>query len=220
VLKRVFIQRGSIGTAKSGNLLRVSTNDQSCERQEKDLLDYAKKANFEVHAIFKETASGIKDQRAQRKKVMALAQGRVIDAILVTELTRWGRSTTDLIQTINELQVWNVSLIAQTGFQFDVSTAQGKLLATLMASLAEFERDLLRERVRSGLAAARANGKVLGRKHGQRPKSDKMASKVLDLIKAGLSYRQIAEEVKLNKDTVMDIVKRDRNPLASDQITA
>lgn len=70
---------------------RVSINDQSCERQEKDLLDYAKRANFEVISIFKETASGIKDQRAQRKKVMALAQDRRIDAILVAELTRWGK---------------------------------------------------------------------------------------------------------------------------------
>jgi DNA invertase Pin-like site-specific DNA recombinase len=67
-------------------------------------------------------------------------------------------STIDLIETIHGLQTWNVSLIAQTGFQFDISTAQGKLLASFMASLAEFERDLLKERVRSGLAIAQANG--------------------------------------------------------------
>ena len=87
---------------------------------------------------------------------MALAQKRLIDVILVTELTRWGRSTLDLVQTIHYLQRWNVSLLAQTGIQFDVSTPQGKLIASLMAILAEFERDLLRERVRSGIAAAKA----------------------------------------------------------------
>lgn len=189
---------------------RVSTNDQSCERQEKDLLDYAKRADFEVHAIFKETASGIKDDRAQRKKIMSLAQSRLIDAILVTELTRWGRSTIDLMQTIQDLQSWNVSVIAQTGFQFDISTAQGKLLASLMASLAEFERDLLRERVRSGLALAKARGKQLGRKHGERPKSDKLAPKVLELLNAGLSYRTIADKVGLSKNTVMGIVQRNQ----------
>lgn len=188
---------------------RVSTHDQSCERQEKDLLDYAKRAGFEVHSIFKETASGIKGDRLQRKKIMALAQSRFIDAILVTELTRWGRSTIDLMQTIQELQAWHVSLIAQTGFQFDISTAQGKLFASLMSSLAEFERDLLRERVRSGLATAKARGKILGRKHGERP-SDKLAPKVLELFNKGSSYRQIADEVKLNKDTVMAIVKRNQ----------
>ena len=189
---------------------RVSTNDQSCERQERDLLNYANKAGFTVHSIFKETASGIKDDRAQRKKVMALAQRRVIDGILVTELTRWGRSTIDLMQTIQDLQTWNVSVIAQTGFQFDISTAQGKLLASLMVSLAEFERDLLRERVRSGLALAKARGKQLGRQQGQRPKSDKLAPKVLEMVKAGRSYRHIAHELSLSKNTVMGIVQREK----------
>lgn len=189
---------------------RVSTHDQSCERQEKDLLEYAKRAGFEVYAIYKETASGIKNDRVERKKVLALAQARTIDSILVTELTRWGRSTIDLMQTIQELQAWNVSIIAQTGFQFDITTAQGKLLASLMASLAEFERDLLRERVRSGLAAAKSRGKILGRKIGERPKSDKLASKVLELFNAGQSYRQIAKEACLSTNTVMGIIKRNR----------
>lgn len=187
---------------------RVSTNDQSCDRQERDLLQYAERAGFVVHAIFKETASGVKDDRIQRKKVLALAQARVIDAILVTELTRWGRSTIDLMQTIQDLQSWNVSVIAQTGFQFDVSTAQGKLLASLMASLAEFERDLLKERVRSGLAAAKARGKTLGRQIGDRPKSDKLAPKVIELFNAGNSYRKIASECQLSTNTVMGILRR------------
>jgi putative DNA-invertase from lambdoid prophage Rac len=187
---------------------RVSTNDQSCERQEKDLLAFAKRAGYAVHAVFRETASGIKEQRAQRNAVTALARDRRIDAILVTELTRWGRSTIDLMQTINELQAWDVSLIAQNGFQFDITTAQGKLLASMMASLAEFERDLLRERVRSGLAAAKASGKKLGRQDGQRPKSDKLAPQVLKLFKAGESYRNIAAQLQLSKNTVMAIVKR------------
>lgn len=187
---------------------RVSTHDQSCERQERDLLEYAKKADFVVHAVFKETASGGKEDRIQRKKIMTLAQARAIDAILVTELTRWGRSTIDLMQTIQDLQAWNVSVIAQTGFQFDISTAQGKLFASLMASLAEFERDLLKERICSGLAAAKARGKILGRKHGERPKSEKAAAKVLELFNIGQSYRQIAQEVCLSKNTVMEIVKR------------
>lgn len=187
---------------------RVSTHDQSCERQERDLLEYAKRANFVVHAIFKETASGVKDDRAQRKKVMGLAQARVIDAVLVTELTRWGRSTVELMQTIQDLQSWNVSVVAQTGFQFDISTAQGKLLASLMASLAEFERDLLKERIRSGLAAAKARGKALGRQIGDRPKSDKLAPKVIELFNAGNSYRKIASECELSPNTVVGILRR------------
>lgn len=104
------------------------------------------------------------------KKGLALAQARDVDVILVTELTRWGRSMLDLFHTFQDLQAWNVSLIAQTGLQFDLRSAQGKLIASLMAALAEFERDLLRERVRSGIAAARKRGVVFGRRPGQRIK--------------------------------------------------
>src|SRR5262245_3511959 len=78
---------------------RVSTDDQSCARQERDLRAFARRAGHRIVAAFKETASGAKNDRVERKKVMALAQAREIDAILVTELSRWGRSTQDLVQT-------------------------------------------------------------------------------------------------------------------------
>ena len=69
---------------------RVSTADQTCARQERDLRAFAKKAGYKIVGVWKETASGSKDERAKRKKVLALAQARKIDVILVTELTRWG----------------------------------------------------------------------------------------------------------------------------------
>jgi DNA invertase Pin-like site-specific DNA recombinase len=89
-----------------------------------------------------------------------------------------------------------------------VSTSSGKLMRTIMAGLAEFERDLIRERVKSGLAAAKARGITLGRQLGQRP-SDKKAKKVLGLHAEGLSYRLIARNLGLSKNTVMDIVRRE-----------
>jgi len=187
---------------------RVATEDQSCERQERDLRAFAKRAGHEIIAVFREIASGAKNDRAERKKVMALAQARKIDAILVTELSRWGRSTQDLVQTLDDLHSWKVSVRAQTGLSFDLSTASGKLMRTIMAGLAEFERDLIRERVKSGLSAAKARGVALGRQVGQRP-SDKKAKKVLQLHKEGLSYRLIGRNVGLSKNTVMDIVWRE-----------
>ena len=72
---------------------RVSTVDQSCERQLRDLAAFAERGGFEVVATFAETASGTKDSRRERKRVLDLAQRREIDAVLVTELSRWGRST-------------------------------------------------------------------------------------------------------------------------------
>ncbi len=187
---------------------RVSTDDQSCERQERDLTAFAERANYNVVGIWKEVGSGTKANRSERKKVMALAQDRQIDAIVVTELTRWGRSAIDLIQSLQELQAWGISLRAQTGLQFDLSTPQGKIIAGFMALLAEFERDVLSERIRSGIAAARARGKQMGRRPGQRIKSDRLAPKVLELKKQGDSYRQIAKQLKISKNTVTDIVKR------------
>ena len=195
---------------------RVSTADQSCERQERDLLAFAERGGLEVAGIWKEVASGAKDQRPERKKVLALAQDRRIDAVLVTEMTRWGRNTQDLLATLQTLQTWNVSLIAQTGLQFDMTTPQGKLIASMMAALAEFERDLLKERIRSGIAAVKARGKILGRRKGEYIKSGKMAPKVLAMVEAGQSYRTIAKELKLSKNTVMGIVHRHRPPCHSE----
>ena len=190
---------------------RVSTTDQSCSRQERDLQAYAQKAGYEVVGVWKETASGSKNNRVERKQVINLAQARKIDGVLVTELTRWGRSTIDLITTLQDLAHWGVSVIATTGLQFDLTTPQGKLIASVMASLAEFERDLVRERVRSGLATAKAKGKKLGRKSGQRVKADRYADKVLQMVTEGHSYRQIAHELHLSKTTVNEIVKRHRH---------
>ena len=152
----------------------------------------------------------MKLDRAERQKVMALAQARHIDAILVTELSRWGRSTTDLLATLKELQARRVSVIALNGMAFDLSTPHGRMIATVLAGIAEFERELIQERIRSGIAAAKARGKKLGRQPGQRPKSDRLAPKVLALIADGRSYRLAGREVGLSKNTVADIVKRNR----------
>lgn len=151
---------------------RVSTSDQDCDRQERDLKEYADRANFEVVGVFKER-----------------------------------RSTQDLMDTLGQLASWDVSLIAQTGLTFDLSTPQGKLIANLMACLAEFEHDLLRERVKSGIATAKARGQIFGRRPGYRP-SDKQAPKVVQLSEVGYSQRKIAAELGLSKTTVNDILKR------------
>jgi putative DNA-invertase from lambdoid prophage Rac len=179
---------------------RVSTHDQNCERQEKDLKEYAARCGYEVVGIWSETMSGMKVDRVKRKEVMKLARARDIDAVLVSELTRWGRSTIDLINTLNELHSWKVSLIAQNGFQCDLSTPHGKMILGIMATLAEFERDLFAERVRSGVALARSKGKVFGRKPGS--KADKYRDKIKVLNDEGKSIRGIAAELGISKGLV------------------
>jgi putative DNA-invertase from lambdoid prophage Rac len=166
---------------------RVSTADQSCARQERDLAAFAERSIYDVVGTFKETGSGVKLERAERRKVMGRAQARQIDAVLVTELSRWGRSTTDLLATLKDLEARRVSVIALNGMAFDLATPHGRMIATVLAGIAEFERELTQERIRSGVAAAKARGKILGRKPGHRPKSDRLASKVIALVGEGRS---------------------------------
>jgi len=80
--------------------------------------------------------------------------------------------------------------------------------ATLLAGIAQFERDLLSERVKSGLAAAKARGKKLGRQPGQWPKSDRLAPQVIEAVENGRSYRWIARDLGISKNTVGGIIKR------------
>lgn len=196
---------GFSGHQKAAIYCRVSTNDQDCERQKNDLMIYAGKCGYDVTHIFLETASGKKNNRAQRKRVIDLARARSINLILVSELTRWGRSTIDLIESLHELNSYNVSLIAQNGFQYDISTPHGKMIASVMASLAEFERELICERVRSGVASAKARGKVLGRPQGG--KTEKLAPRIRILRGQGKSIRSIAAELKVSKALVGEALK-------------
>lgn len=193
---------------------RVSTKDQDCQRQISDLQAFATRAGYEVVEVFQEKASGAKNDRAERTKVMKLAQGRKIDVVLVTELSRWGRSTQDLLTTMQDLQSRNVSIVAVSGMQMDLSTPSGKLMATLLAGVAEFERELIQERVRSGIAQAKANGRLIGRQAGDNYKSAEHEPTIEKLMSEGKSCRAIAAETKLGKTTVAEVMKRLRQQAA------
>ncbi len=182
---------------------RVSTNDQSCERQVAELTVYAERSNFEIVAVVKETGSGAKNDRAERKVILELARKRQIDLVLVSELSRWGRSTTDLRNTIQDLADRQVALRALNGPDFDISTAQGKLMLNMLAAISEFERDLLQERIKSGIAHARFKGTKSGKPIG-RPAFDR-AERVKRLLAEGQSVRSIASELGISKTTVMKV---------------
>ena len=168
-----------------------------------ELTAFAERGGYQVIGVFKETASGAAANRVARNRILDLAQARQIDAILVSELSRWGRSTQDLLDTLNKLAGWKVLVVAMSGMTFELDTPHGRMMATMLAGIAQFERDLLSERVKSSLAAARARGKKLGRQPGQRPKSDKAVAE-------GRSYRWIARDLGISKNTVLDIMKRHR----------
>lgn len=182
---------------------RVSTSDQSCERQIGELTSYAERSGFEIVGMFKETGSGTKTNRVERNKVVELARRRNIDLVLVSELSRWGRSTPDLRSTVERLAECNVALRALNGPELDISTAQGKLMLNLLASISEFERDLLRERIKSGVAHARSKGTKSGKAIGRPVFSN--SDRVQQLLSEGRSVRATAAYLGISKTTVMKV---------------
>lgn len=188
---------------------RVSTSDQSCERQISELTAYAERANFKIVVTAKETASGAKNDRAERKKILDLARKGLIDMVLVTELSRWGRSTTDLRTTIEDLASRQVAVRALNGPDIDISTAQGRLMLNLLSAISEFERDLLQERIKSGIAHARSRGTKSGRAIG-RPIFNQ-SKRVQRLLDTGKSIRAIAAELGISPTTVMKVKTNERS---------
>lgn len=183
---------------------RVSTDDQNCDRQERDLIEFADRAGYEIVAVYRETASGATSDRPERKKIMAAAQTRKVSAVLVTEASRWSRSTIDLLGTLQSLNAWGISLVTLSGISLDLNTPQGKLMAAILSAIAEFERDLIRERVRSGIAAAQAKG----RKFGRPRVSESAIAEIYRLRSQGKSYSQIAAASGISRTKVSEFCRQ------------
>ncbi|UCF91237.1 MAG: recombinase family protein [Desulfobacterales bacterium] len=165
---------------------RVSAADQSVERQVRELREYAQTRGWEIVREFCEVAGGAGQKRPQRDKILRMVRRRALDAILVHALDRWGRSVQDLVLTMAEIEALGVAFVVPG--HIDMTTPMGRMLAHFLGAVAEFERELIRERVRSGLANARAKGKRLGRP----PAVKYRVEKGLFLIEQGKTYREAA----------------------------
>ena len=148
----------------------------------------------------KEVGSGA-SQRKMREQLIEAARRRDIDAVLVWRLDRWGRSVTDLLATLQELEHLGVGFVSLTE-ALDLTTPSGRAMAALLAVFAEFEREILRDRVRAGLAHARANGKRLGRPLTAALQSDQ----VRKLRRSGLSKSAIARQLNIGRTSVRRIL--------------
>jgi putative DNA-invertase from lambdoid prophage Rac len=147
---------------RAGLYARVSTHDQqTIPLQTRAMREYATRRGWRIVLQVKEIGSGA-SQRERREKLLEAACRREIDVVLVCRLDRWGRSVTDLLATLQELEHLGVGLVSLTE-ALDRTTPAGRAMAGLLAVFAEFEREILRERVRAGLAHARQNGQRLGR---------------------------------------------------------
>jgi putative DNA-invertase from lambdoid prophage Rac len=186
---------------RAGLYARVSTNDQqTIPLQMHALREYASRRGWTVALQVREIGSGA-SARELREKIVEAARRRQIEVVLVWRLDRWGRSVTDLLATLQELEHLGVGFVSLTE-ALDLTTPAGRAMAGLLAVFAEFEREILRERVRAGLAHARRNGKRLGRP----ATAAAHAGKVRQLFRDGVSKAAIARRLQIGRTSVRRIL--------------
>src|SRR5262252_8788450 len=152
------------GAMKAGLYARVSTNrGQDPELQLRELLEYAAKRGWEIAGEFVDKGvSGAKDRRPELDRLMLLARTRKLDVVVVWKLDRFGRSLRHLVNALGELESVRVSFVSLHD-NIDLTTPSGRLMFGVIAAMAEFERELIRERVKAGLANAARKGHYAGR---------------------------------------------------------
>ena len=184
-----------------GLYARVSTNDQqTLAMQNRAMREYAARRGWTIALQVREVNSGA-IQRAAREKLLNAARRREIDIVLVWRLDRWGRSVTDLLATLQELEHLGVGFVSLTE-ALDLTTPAGRAMAGLLAIFAEFEREVLRERTKAGLAHARAHGKRLGR-----PATAALrAVEIRKLHGTGVSKSEIARRLQIGRTSVRRIL--------------
>jgi len=182
---------------KIGCYARVSTQDQQTLTLQRDAMaEYAQQRGWSIVATITEVGSGVRERR-QRDQLMRAARRREIDAIVVWRLDRWGRSVVDLVNTLHELHGLGVGFISLHE-ALDFTTPTGRAMASLLAIFAQFEREILRERVKAGIAQARRHGK----RHGRPPSVAHRAPDVQRLATTGLSQSAIARQLGLSRTSV------------------
>jgi DNA invertase Pin-like site-specific DNA recombinase len=204
---RVFGQGSkSAKRVRAGVYARVSTHDQqTIPLPTRALQEYAARRGWTVAVQIKEVGSGA-SERELRGKLLEAARRREIDVVLVWRLDRWGRSLADLVATLQGLERLGVGFVSLTE-ALDLTTPSGRAMAGMLAVFAEFEREILRERVRAGLAHARQNGKRLGRP----PTASRKAGQVRQLYHAGLNKAEIACRLKIGRTSVRRILSANRS---------
>src|SRR5664280_2094887 len=182
---------------------RVSTKDkgQDPEMQLTELREFAAKRGWQVVGEFVDVGvSGSKDSRPQLDNMMRLAKTRKIDVIAVWKLDRFGRSLRHLVDALAELEALGVAFVSLRD-NLDLTTPAGRMMFHVIGAMAEFERELIRERVRAGLAHARSKGQKLGRPRVRRER-DRDAKAIRKMRGEDNSYGEIANALGRTKSDI------------------
>jgi DNA invertase Pin-like site-specific DNA recombinase len=192
----------------AGVYARVSTlhGGQDSTMQTRELAEYCQRRGWQIFDQYVDNGvSGKKDSRPQLNRMMEDAHSRRFDVVVVWRFDRFARSVSHLLralETFNALDIDFVSICEQ----INTNTPTGKLVFTILGAVSEGERNLIAERVRSGLRNARAKGKTLGR-----PKKDVDVARIEALRAAGISWRQIAKKTGMSVGTVFAAARGKRH---------
>lgn len=182
---------------KTALYARVSTTDQHVQSQLLALRDYCTARGFEIYQEYVDSGvSGTKDSRPALNALMDDARKRKFDTIIVYRFDRFARSSRHLIQALEEFKALGIDFISYQE-NIDTSSPLGKAIFVIVSAMAELERNIIVERVKSGLRAARSKGKVLGR-----PQITPDLKQIFSLQDVGKSIREIAAIVGISKSTV------------------
>lgn len=181
---------------------RVSTSDQTCESQRRDLLRYCEQRQWEVAEVFEDSgiSGSIHDRPALNEMMKQARQGRFA-VVVVWKFDRFARSTQHLLEALQEFQQLGVQFVSYSE-GIDTSTSLGMLIYTFLAGLSQFEKSLIRERCASGQARAKAQGIHCGR-----PRTGLDIGRALELQKAGLGVRRIGKQLGVSYATVFRCLK-------------
>lgn len=196
---------------------RVSTNIQDYKRQINELTALAERNGWDIAASFAEKVSGAKrnTERTELLRMVEYVEANHIDKVLVTELSRLGRDTLQVLEVIETLNSKGISLYIQN-YSIETLTPEGKVnamsqfLITILAEVARMERRTIRERVESGYNNFRANGGKVGRKQGYRKSDETMKGEYAEeirLLKKGYSLRNVAKLTHTSINTLRKLIK-------------
>ncbi|MGE3537792.1 MAG: recombinase family protein [Candidatus Tectimicrobiota bacterium] len=195
VWKRKVIRQS---TLRAALYARVSTHDQHTLAMQIDAMrEFATRRDWTVVEALEEIASGAKDNRPKRQEVLKAAKQRKLDVIIVWKLDRWRRSLVDLMSSLQELTTIGVGFVSLTE-ALDLTTPAGRAFAGFLAVFAEFERDLIRERIKAGITDARKRGKAHGRPRAQANDVEQIRA----LAQQGLSQAAIAKQLGIWRTSV------------------
>jgi DNA invertase Pin-like site-specific DNA recombinase len=180
---------------------RVSTERQTTDNQIQQLLALAERNGWTIEAVYSDVISGAKDKRPELDALMKSVIRREVDVVLIWDISRLGRSLQHLLKLLEEFHAKGVDLyFHQQGI--DTTTPAGKMMFQMCGAFAEFERSMIQERVKAGLARAKAQGKKLG---GPTIPA-KIQAKAQEMYEVGMSFRKIGRELDIHHATVKKYV--------------